>query len=246
MLKKALYYRISRIWIPYIFLYFAFISYSLYNLSQATSIYTSMKNISIPTNPFYYIPYHSLITFVFIMLIIVCYVFYMSKDYIQGKTRWILIPSSHKYNVIADFVVFTISLIILHIISYVLLSFKFHQHLQILSNNQVNLLDVYYNIQYLISNDLLSSILFPHTFISIIVLLCMYLFLITGSISFLFMIVNTSTTSILDVVIYCSGIFLSFMSFNYWHSSVVQIVILLSYSASFIYLLKKNWRLKVC
>lgn len=246
MLKKALYYRISRIWIPYIFLCFAFISYSLYNLSQATSIYKSMKNISIPINPFYCFSSHSLITFVFIMSITICYVFYMSKDYLQGKTRWMLIPSSHKYNVIADFVVFTGLLIILHIISYVLLTFMFHHHLQILSSNQVVLLDVYYNFQYLISNDLLSSILFPHTFISITVLLCMYLFLITGSISFLFMIVNTSTPSILDAVIYCSGIFLAFMSFNYWHSDVLQIVILLSYSVVFIYLLKKNWRLKVC
>lgn len=246
MLKKAIYYRISRIWITYILVCIAFVSYSLYNFSEATNLFKTIKKVSVSVNPFYYLSSHSLITFTFLMFIIVCYVFYMSKDYIQGKTRWMLIPSSQKYNIIADFIVFFALLFIIHILSFVLLSTVFHHHLQILSNNKVILLDNYHSLQYVICTDLLSSLLFPTTFISFTTLLSLYLFLITGSISFLFMIVNTPNPPILDALIYCSGIFLAFMSFNYWHSAILMIMILLLYSIVFLYLLKKNWRLKVC
>ncbi len=246
MYRKIILHRLYRLWKPFIFLCLAMLVCSFCYLHDATAIYTDLKNTVLSFNPFYYFSSYSFIIIFFIMCLNVFYVYRTSHDYRQGKIRWKLMPYPQKMNILADFIILIAFTIILHFISYIFLSTQFHQHIEILSQNHVTIPKIYQDWQSLVCMNPISSILFPSSISAFLILLSFYSFLVIGSISFIYMLVNNDSPPLSDAILYVSGVLLVYLSFQYWKSDILQILLLLTYSILFLYLLKKNGRLRVC
>lgn len=243
MLKRELIQHMRRLWRVLLAVILAYLMISAYTMQSVAVNISMLHNITawIQLLPYSYGLFYG-VTVSFLVLISLFYILRTIFDYRQGRTRWMLLSYTEKPRICADALLFAIIIILFYLLSLIILYLGFQYHLQLLENHHLFLAEEYRSFAMLLSTQNAYSLLYPSSFLSFIIMLCLFLSVIIGGTSVIYTFKSEFSHKI--GLIYLTYIILIYLSYTTWKSEILMILIPLMYCILFMLDIKKSCGLK--